>query len=1143
MTFNILLTGVTGSIAQLTLFMILRDIEDLGHVYCLIRNKKGSSAKQRLDKIVQTFNSWLEQSLVENKPGENISNGRLKERLARINEYVSAINGDITKSKLGISDTDMQIFTNEQNNVNCIINSAAAISFTLPIQQAVANNCTGVKEILELMKTYPSIRTFKQISTCYVFSYSDASEPDSPCGAVEAPFHILSKYKNKTIDELYELGLTGQLELDTKKYANTYCFTKSLSEQLIKYYKKTCLQNASIEILRPSIVSGSIACPYPGWVSNTAALTGFLTAIKLNLVNDVMITPQATCDMIPVDDVARQIVSSLQHSSTANDLNCGTCKLNYKNICGGIANSISYCYLNKIFHKDVVFYNNHNITEKIIFDSKNTLRSRGVSFASSVCANSPFNKLACTLKKIKILNSEISELAYFSSRTFNFLPTLEPLEYDRVKYFKRYLTQSIQYVKKFDIYDNKLLDWSDLIIQNFSRYNLIVYRFPVYSNALLNDFKRCIAKTDLPQITVTEEEIYPGSVSLFNCKNRHECVAILNNHKYIDFANKSVYVINVDIKNTAEGHNKYTLTQGNCNNIEGEYTSTNKSFLVNKTLNDRTLGSNTLVNNTFVSQRNVLITGASGFLGHHIIRQLLERLLSCQRANLSMTLLINKNDVNMSKFPHYNKLHDDGKINVKQIQIGTRNVQDIVHESFDVIYHLAGKINHSRDQDDSIFKINRDMTLDMIQLCHTTQSKRIICASTSGIIACSDNPLKFSNESDDAKNMIRNWPYYQSKREAYEQGIELAKQFEIQDRLVFFCPSTLLGPGDHVGHSTKHIKNLYRNKQWISTNCTMDFCDVRDVARAVVNIGTHTNPKQTYLMGGNTLTNKEFFAITSKLLSKHHNIHRINPINIPTQIVDSITSLSKFTGYDPVVIEMASKHWQVDPSLVNKELDYAHYSMLNTLSDTIQYIVDTEPISREVEEAIVQRKKNSRTLFRSLCTGLMVLYGIYLVLSIPDTYSNIIERHSSSNYSFSLYVFAYLMFDMYLMVLVGDIRPEMFVHHTICAVIMLFNIFTGNMNDLFYIIFAIMELLTAVRIISIMGVNDNILNTVRYNLTKYVRIPFLVIGIMLLLYLDNDIISNNAKCLWLTLCLIILAIDFYCCQKYVTLLDVSKQTQ
>lgn len=89
-----------------------------------------------------------------------------------------------------------------------------------------------------------------------------------------------------------------------KNYPNTYTFTKSNGERLLKKLRG----HIPIMISRPSIVGASMAEPAPGWIDSLAAAASFVHGLATGIVNHMLGDPKAHIDIIPVDYLCNSIL-------------------------------------------------------------------------------------------------------------------------------------------------------------------------------------------------------------------------------------------------------------------------------------------------------------------------------------------------------------------------------------------------------------------------------------------------------------------------------------------------------------------------------------------------------------------------------------------------------------------------------------------------------------------------------------------------------------------------------------------------------------------------------------------------------------------------------------------------------------------
>lgn len=319
---------------------------------------------------------------------------------------------------------------------------------------------------------------------------------------------------------------------------------------------------------------------------------------------------------------------------------------------------------------------------------------------------------------------------------------------------------------------------------------------------------------------------------------------------------------------------------------------------------------------------NILITGGAGFLGTHVISKLIE-----QNDNLNtLFCLENKTPINIK--------HD--KINI---------IKNINHDykSLDTIIHLAGMVNHTYNQDETIFQVNVVSTLELITIA-SVYNARVILASSSGVMHCHkdlDIELKREDVVDESKysEISSKWPYYRSKILAETYGFEKAYQLGVS--FLALRPSMIFGPGDDKKRSTRHIVKYLEGKQPISTNGGIDFVDVRDVADAFIASIKIPTKYGAYNLTGTKMTISDFF-------NKLHGLTNIPPprIYIPKSLLGPIKTLDIIQSMitdkeflpDQVVVEMVQHFWQSDIQKAREELGFRVRDSKTTLKDTIDYI-------------------------------------------------------------------------------------------------------------------------------------------------------------------------------------------------------------
>jgi nucleoside-diphosphate-sugar epimerase len=339
----------------------------------------------------------------------------------------------------------------------------------------------------------------------------------------------------------------------------------------------------------------------------------------------------------------------------------------------------------------------------------------------------------------------------------------------------------------------------------------------------------------------------------------------------------------------------------------------------------------------FVSEgeRTYLITGATGFLGRHIL-QSLRKIAPDSRA----VILVR----DPSSWENQSWRSEAGNVDVVcgSLLDAAEWKSDARLAKVDGIFHLAAIVKHTRSSPEEMMRINVGGTLNMVRLAAEKRS-RLVFASSSGTVGCSPESRKAPNEdapyADDAAGK---WPYYSSKIRAEKEARALAEKLGVE--LIIFRPPVMLGPKDHRFRSTSNLLRLLRKKLPFILDGQMHFVDVRDVAEAMVRAMLHPAPQPVYHLRGHVSTLDDFFRQAAREAGVTPS-WRI----LPTRFLRYAAGLNDATRLrlhaipDPVVIEMATHHWDISSRYAERDLAYRPRPPEETLRDTIKWMRENHP--------------------------------------------------------------------------------------------------------------------------------------------------------------------------------------------------------
>jgi dihydroflavonol-4-reductase len=336
-----------------------------------------------------------------------------------------------------------------------------------------------------------------------------------------------------------------------------------------------------------------------------------------------------------------------------------------------------------------------------------------------------------------------------------------------------------------------------------------------------------------------------------------------------------------------------------------------------------------------VVRGRVLVTGAGGFLGSHLLPKIPG----------AMVLVRTR-----SRWETISRLEGCGEV----VPV-VGDVQDPSHWSAGLggvatIVHMAALVRHSRRGADEVYDANVEGTLAMVRLA-SQLGARLVFVSTSGTVGCFSTPDQEADEGAPyCRETIRRWPYYDSKMKAEIQARELARQLGVE--LVIVRLPVLLGPGDHVGRSTGLIERIINGRQRFLMKGGIAFTDVRDVATGLMSIMFAATPRAVYHLPGTSFSLNQLFLRCAELSGA-----KPPRVSLPAPIARLAAHLaaraSRVLGFrsllpDPVVVEMASHYWGFRSRWAH-EIGFAARPPDETLRDTIAWLRSTK--GREASHA------------------------------------------------------------------------------------------------------------------------------------------------------------------------------------------------
>lgn len=323
------------------------------------------------------------------------------------------------------------------------------------------------------------------------------------------------------------------------------------------------------------------------------------------------------------------------------------------------------------------------------------------------------------------------------------------------------------------------------------------------------------------------------------------------------------------------------------------------------------------------NEKKILITGGTGFLGTHIVRQFLD----AGEKNLR---------VMASSVPGWMK--DAG---VEAAEGSVTNREDVAGavKNVSAIYHLAGRVSRDNEDAAAMNKIHVEGTRILCEAATEAGVKTLVLASSSGTIAVSETEEIPDETYPTPLEIISRWAYYASK--FYQERTALENFDGKGLKLVILNPSLLLGSEDERLSSTKPVLDFLARKIPYTPSGGLSFVDARDAATAFINALERGRHQEKYLLGAANMKFSDFFGRLERLSGVSAPMLRV-PKKLAmagSSFIDSIfKNWNKTSPVQPKEVEQAEYFWYFDSSKAEEELDFAPRDAQETLQDTISYL-------------------------------------------------------------------------------------------------------------------------------------------------------------------------------------------------------------
>ena len=260
----------------------------------------------------------------------------------------------------------------------------------------------------------------------------------------------------------------------------------------------------------------------------------------------------------------------------------------------------------------------------------------------------------------------------------------------------------------------------------------------------------------------------------------------------------------------------------------------------------------------------------------------------------------------------------------------------------DGAFHCAGLVSREPGDAEALYRVHVEGTKTTLDAARAAGVPRVVVASTSGVVAVSEEAKVLGEDAPAPLELLARWPYYRSKLFAEQAAFDRnGEGFEV----VAVNPTLLLGPGDLRGSSTDDVARFLDEKLPFVPAGGLSFVDVRDVAPAMLAAMERGKAGKRYLLGAANMTVAAFFGRLERVSGvRGPKLPTPGGLSVARFGVGLMDRVSKRLGaespVDRVSAEMAACFWYLDASRAKAELGFAPRDPMDTLADTVRDLYD-----------------------------------------------------------------------------------------------------------------------------------------------------------------------------------------------------------
>ena len=314
--------------------------------------------------------------------------------------------------------------------------------------------------------------------------------------------------------------------------------------------------------------------------------------------------------------------------------------------------------------------------------------------------------------------------------------------------------------------------------------------------------------------------------------------------------------------------------------------------------------------------KRIFLTGASGFLGRQILKELSDT------------------DAEIICMIHDRKIKEELPPNVRFV-IGSLSDSEALFDlttNIDIIIHAAAVISFKKKRKHDMFDVNAIGTKNLVNAALENKVSKFIHISSIAAIGASVGKITFNEEMSYNLKPLR--VNYSTTKYLAEQEVQRGQTEGLNT--IILNPVNIIGPNDFKKANLSYVK-LAQFKIKPDLTGGIGIVDVRDVAAAVKKCLTTEAHGQRYILSSKNLTYKEFLDLLGQSKAVYIGLNRwfLKLLAYAMEMFETLTTVKM-----PFSVEkarLANFYFWGDNSKSIKELGMTYISAEQSVADMINW--------------------------------------------------------------------------------------------------------------------------------------------------------------------------------------------------------------